>query len=237
MEEIDCTGEWLYYPGYWIHNEALLKYALLHISKLYVIPPDIANQHSNSQNDSMSYIWKNSDLIEPYRPDERIGEAASERAIRKLQWYSRSNRIQVDERKVFNGKEYQRGCRRETYRYWDYYIQNHRNCEFMQEPFSKPFEYYCIRNRLAERRGNKVFISQSIISIYYIELAKVIAEIDKKRLITDDIQAAIKLKKLKPFLYSEETDRTIQYYKEKPKGLAELTIEEAVDWRRKYTMK
>lgn len=236
MEEKECTEEGVYFPGYRIWNEDFLKYALLHMKKLYVTLPENEMVDSVGQNESLIYIWKNSDLIENYRPSESAGTIASNKAIEELRWYIHVNRIRADEKKIYNGIEYQRGCRRERYRFWNYYSQNQRNCELAQHPFSKEFKNYCLGSRLAERRGDRVLISQGIMNIYYKELARAIAEVDKKSLVTDDVPAAIKLKELKPFLYSEEADRKVRLYKEESKCLQELTIEEAVNWRNKYSI-
>lgn len=225
-EENECAGKLLYYPGYVIQNESFLNYALLHLETLYVIWPEEESLNSGDGNDLLKYIWKNSNLIERYIPSRELGDIASDRAIKRIQWYIRSNRIMVNQSKAYNGKEYRRCYQKKEEKFWDYYFQHNLNCEMIHHSFANSFEHYCIGNHLAERRGSKIFISQCIANMYYAELVKTIAELDNKKFVTDDARFASVLRKM---------NTEIQLYKEGNNKEDEgLSLEVAVAKRQKY---
>lgn len=223
-EDNDCGEKRLYCPGYIIQNKSFLNYALLHLDTLYVILPENESMSSGEGNDSLTYIWENSNLIERYTPSRELGEIASARAIDQIRWYIRSNRIDVNPKNVFNGKEYRRCYKKKEERYWDYYFQHNLNCELSHQSFSDSFERYCLGNHLAERRKNSIQISQCIANIYYVELVRIIAEVDHIKPITDDVRFANSMRKVRT---------KIQLYKEGNKQEEDLSLEEALALRQK----
>lgn len=164
----------IYYPGFEVKDVNWLKFALLYIEKLRPIIPSSAHEHLS---DTHRKLFNETDLIEPYAPDYRVGKEASEEAIlaieKLLGEFKICRQFSFSARNAVPAfiKIWKRG-------------ENHKFLLF-QDKYSSEWEKYCVKKKFCRYHPDGILLAEELAFLYMSILAQIVADSEGISSITD----------------------------------------------------
>jgi len=217
-------NEYIYYPGFEVHDPNWLKFALLYLNKLDPIIPFSGDPHLSEQ---WKRISNETDLLDIHRPEVKEGRVATLDAVDQM------DKILMHPERyefIFNTPNIVERWRNPSNQTWPLF----------GEKYSHTWEKFCLQNRIARHSDHGLRLPREVCLIYMSILAQCIADYKGVPPITDYKQLdqfSIFTRQATP----QENDiiNTAQsiIQLEIPRNLNELSVEKFIEIRKREGFK
>lgn len=165
-------GSVVYYPGFEVQNEDLLKLALLYMDNLKPIVPYSADIYLSSTHEKLKF---EAGLIQEYRPEYGEGVSATRDAIEAIEKIARFPDLFGD---FLGGPDFLMRWRNDL-------DNKDRVYTLWREKYSQEWQDYCVRNRFGRQTIHGLAISGDLGKLYMAILAQTISDYRGMSIITD----------------------------------------------------
>ncbi len=165
----------IYYPGFEVHDEEWLKFALLYFEELRPIIPYMCASNEEYLSPTAIQIMDQTNLIRPYRPEYEEGCCASVLACDEFDKFLRN-----PERYGAMFNKYRTTAPIERWKDPKFHT-----CNLYDGKFSDIFYDYCIENKLAHPFNNGIKISKDLAFVYMSLLADIVSKRNEMEMFTD----------------------------------------------------
>jgi hypothetical protein len=169
LYEVNAMEQLLYYPGFEIHDELWLKFALLSLENVNTIVPYEADEDLS---DMYKSIFTETDLLKKYRPTGEEPYIASINTIEEIEKYLRKPERYFSLLGKVNIREFWQNPVNQCF-------------ELYGRKFHYNFEYFCEENKFCRYTENGIVVPELLGLMYMRNLAYTISNKTKISVIAD----------------------------------------------------